>query len=203
MIYHEHKAIFVHIQKTGGSSVSKALGVCARQPDQHFLARDLKQAYAVYWDEYFKFAFVRNPWARLVSWYAMIDGHRAAFQAGQKVNRFHAEVLSRTLSFAEFLEKLDFEFVDDDGPKWIFRNQLDYLTDEQGNMLVDFVGRTETLADDFERIQSRFAGAPLQMMHINRSRHEPYTTYYTPDLAALVAARYARDLEYFGYRFGD
>ena len=75
LVSDSRKLVFVHIQKTGGSTVDRLLrahvedlrGLGARH---QFAIRGKKRLEA--WDEYFKFAFVRNPWARLVSWHAMI-----------------------------------------------------------------------------------------------------------------------------------
>jgi hypothetical protein len=72
MIIHARRLIFVHIQKTGGNAISTALGQNPDCPEKHFFARDLRELYCTdVWNAYFKFAFVRNPWDRLVSWWSM------------------------------------------------------------------------------------------------------------------------------------
>jgi hypothetical protein len=38
---------------------------------------------------------------------------------------------------------------------------------------------------------------------INDSRHAAYTEYYTPAMVETIARHYARDIEMFGYRFGQ
>ena len=69
VIIHSKRLIFVHIQKTGGNAIITALGESLNYPEKHLLASDLRQLYgADVWDSYFKFAFARNPWSRLVSW---------------------------------------------------------------------------------------------------------------------------------------
>jgi hypothetical protein len=71
MINHKYKFIFLHIPRTGGTSIEKALfgqdwwGV--HPPSKHLTAHMAKQIYAPYWQDYFKFTFVRNPWDRMVS----------------------------------------------------------------------------------------------------------------------------------------
>lgn len=68
MILDKHKIIFVHINRTGGTSIEKFFNSklhdhsCA----QHILAEVGKEK----WNEYFKFSIVRNPWDRLVSAYS-------------------------------------------------------------------------------------------------------------------------------------
>jgi hypothetical protein len=38
---------------------------------------------------------------------------------------------------------------------------------------------------------------------MNESQHAAYKEYYTPATARIVAKHYARDIEKFGYRFGQ
>jgi hypothetical protein len=202
MIAHDLRAIFVHIQKTGGESISTALGAGPSSPAKHAFASELKGLYGdEAWRSYFKFAFVRNPWDRLVSWWSMIDRERAAFQSGKRVNKFYAFVLTRARTFDEFLDRCDEDVQDTDGRKWIYRNQTDYITDADGRLMVDFVGRFERLELDFGAVAKRIGGQAA-LPHVNRSAHEPYWRYYTTPMAEKVGHRFAQDIEMFGYRFG-
>jgi chondroitin 4-sulfotransferase 11 len=202
MIDHEHRAIFVHIQKTGGSSVSSAFGFRTHIEEKHFRADQLKALYGdEVWRTYFKFSFVRNPWDRLVSWWSMIDAKRAESDTGQRLNNFGDYILRTARTFEEFLLLATDEVADTDGEKSILRNQIDYLVDARDALMVDYVGRFEALADDFQTISQRVFGAPVALPHVNASAHAPYQRYYTDELAALVARRFARDIERFGYTF--
>ena len=77
MISHPHKFVFIHIPKTGGSSIETLfLGKPQRRwaPEinhyfQHATAAELRNRLMNRdnFDRYFKFAFVRNPWDRIVS----------------------------------------------------------------------------------------------------------------------------------------
>jgi hypothetical protein len=204
MIIHAKRLILVHIQKTGGESICTALGVPTAYPEKHFLARELRDLYgADTWQSYFKFAFVRNPWDRLVSWWSMIDANRMALSAGKPLNKFHRFVLERATTFEEFLENCDEEIVDVDGRKWIYRNQLEYLTDLSGQRMVDFIGRFERLPQDYASIAEKIHGGLAPLPHINKSTHHRYSEYYTPALADKVARRYQRDIDAFGYVFGQ
>ena len=194
--------IFVHIQKTGGNSVRAALGGDIFDARKHFLARELREIHGpAAWDAAFKFSFVRNPWDRLVSWWSMIDNGRKT--TTQPPNRFFGYVLERAASFEEFLRNCTDEIVDADGRKQIFRNQIDYLVDADGRLLVNHVGRFERLQHDFDEISRRLGRPRAELARTNVSRHADYRAHYTPALADMVAERYARDIAYFGYRFGD
>ena len=91
MVSHEKRVLFVHVQKTGGSTIDRMLEEAI--PDVAYLqglrggrhAR-LGPALKAYPElsDYFIFGFVRNPWARMYSWYSMMR---------------RAEVQARTMSF--------------------------------------------------------------------------------------------------------
>jgi hypothetical protein len=198
MISHEFRCIFVHIQKTGGSSIRRALNMVQHDADKHRLAAELRPKYrSEEWNSYFKFAFVRNPWDRLVSWWEMIQQNAAA---RKPMNGFQFYVLSRATTFEEFVLRCGEDYHDHDGSKCIFRNQVDYIHGD-GDIFVDFVGRFETLHEDFERVRSRLAAPTAALPHLNRSTHRHYSSYYTESLRELVSDRYARDIAAFGYRF--
>ena len=223
MLINDHNLIFVHVQKTGGSSILRAFGLRGDLVD-HRLAADLRGQYGrALWNRCFKFSFVRNPWERLVSWWAMIDANRAAYQRGAlaeinprfltpdslrslgssrlQVKGFFRYVIANARTFEEFLRNCSNEIHDPDGPKHIFKNQLDYLSDANGRMMVNHVGRFEDLETEFSQICARLGRHPQRLEVVNSSQHEHYSRYYTPELAELVAKAFKKDIEYFGFRF--
>lgn len=200
MISHDHRVIFVHIQKTGGSSVSAACGWPSNAPEKHFRADQLRVLYgAETWASYFKFAFVRNPWDRLVSWWSMIDAQRHRFEAGERFIGFQEYVLRSAKTFPDFLRCTE-EIHDSDGSKSILRNQIDYLTNEAGTVIVDRIGRFETLSADFDAFVRPRLECPA-LPHVNASEHADYRSYYSDADAEMVGSRFTRDIEAFGYRF--
>jgi hypothetical protein len=117
---------------------------------------------------------------------------------------FQHFVLERAMTFEAFLENCDEEVADDDGRKWVYRNQIDYLTDSSGKLMVDFVGRFESFQKDFDLVATKLHGRrPRLPRNANKSRHRSYTDYYTPALARKVEERYGPDIEAFGYAFGE
>jgi len=209
MIIHSKRLIFVHIQKTGGTAVRTALGESPYCPAKHRTARDLRDLYgADVWNAYFKFAFVRNPWDRLVSWWSMIDAHRTGWNRlikFRRLNKFQRFVLESARTFEEFLENCDLENCDEEifgsMPTHIYQNQLDYVTDPSGREIVDFIGHFETLQQDFDAIAAKVFGGSILLPQVNKSRHRHYSDYYTPELAAKVGCRFERDIKRFGYSF--
>ena len=194
-----HKLIFVHIQKTGGVTVDRLLN--ERIPDlrglvaRHgFASQGMDQVDE--WNEYFKFAFVRNPWDRLVSWYTMVTSFP---RAGNELWHY---VHANSSTFEEFIYNCTDEVEIKEGVHYSFAyNQLDYVTDEQGNLLVDFIGRLETFDKDVQEVFRRIGYELETVPHKNRSGHQHYSTFYTPETETVVRERFERDIEYFGYEF--
>ncbi len=140
------------------------------------------------WSEYFTFALVRNPWDALVSTYSyqqhvLDDTVRAQ-------NPEMDAILRRCDGFSDFVRAYPL----------IRGDMTSFITDERGNQLVDFVGRYETLPEDFAYVCGRL-GIDTPLVHVNRSKHAAYRDHYTAETRALVERYFARDIARFGYRF--
>lgn len=203
LISYPHQFIFIHIHKTGGTSISAALLPFTQLPWQrrlHQLARPLgikfydPQPHRIHikarelvplvgkarYSSYFKFAFVRNPWDWLVSHYNYILKDTLHYQH---------QLLRELGSFEAFI-------------RWRCTEglvlQKEYLFDESGQQLVDFVGRFEQLESDFQSVCTR-VGISAQLPRLNVTATQPYRSYYDPELLKLVAETHLADFEAFGY----
>lgn len=198
--------LFVHVQKAAGSSIRRLLEPHAVRPartpwnkvaSRLGLQRDYRRAYfsghaplrraealmpADRFDEIFKFAFVRNPWDRLVSWHSYVLQHPE--------HRRHR----RIAGLGGFEAYVEYEIRRDK------ISQLAMLSDSKGRLRVDFVGRFETLHEDFEKIRERL-GIEGRLVPFNVSRHESYQSYYDPRTRERVARHWAAEIEAFGYEF--
>jgi Sulfotransferase family len=229
LISTEKKFLFFHIQKTAGSSVARLLK--SQAPDtrpflgQHDHALWAKKYLAAEWDDYYKFAFVRNPWDRLVSWYQMIrhDGRLLpwykrlpyemirqtgkVFPSSQRfLQKKHYKplwqyVLRNSTNFEEFLFNCTDIIGDVDGKRSFMYNQVDYVTDENGEIIVDFVGKYENLEQDVSAVLKALQLEDRPLPHVNKSHHGHYSEYYTEETKKLVAERYSRDIKFFEYQF--
>ena len=160
--------VFIHIPKTGGGSISRALGIWSLS--SHLTARDMRQIDPD-WCGKFSFTFVRNPWDRIVSYAHSLRGRR-------KKNVW-----------------------DQPGPLAL-RPQVDYIMDDAGQPLVDFVGRFETLAEDFATICGRIGIPTPRLPHLNRAAQRgPYREYLDARARDFIAESYAEDIARFGYSF--
>jgi hypothetical protein len=208
--------LFVHIAKTGGTSVRAALqGLRWRDPwywpqllcsrlshlSGHRIGTKLPRHAKIiaaqellpreFFDRLFKFAFVRNPWDLQVSSFHHICRERPQHLGGHK-------------EFAPFLRwKLDparpYQYHLDTSMEL----QTDYLIDLQGRLLVNFIGRHERLDEDFAEACRRIGICPPALPHKRQAtdRAKDYRAYYTDETAELVARHFAPDIERLDYRF--
>jgi hypothetical protein len=223
LVSHTQKFLFVHIQKTGGSTIKTLLADRIGDLEQVGASHSpLREASGI-GDDYFRFAFVRNPWARLVSWYSMIRDaadyrwydpyltissrrrawireHRRQIQT----NKLWRYVTATCSSFDGFVRDCTDEVEVFDGVFYsLTRNQVDYLTDESGAIAVDFIGRAERFTEDAERLFSLLDLEIPEIPTVNASDHTHYSHYYTPETAAIVRRRFEPDIEAFGYEFSS
>ncbi len=207
MVFHQYRAILVHVPKTGGQSIKDLLGreqsnvdafpgvLSAELGDAttgrkhvHMSAREMAAHDQFgYFRSYFRFAFVRNPFDRAVSeffWRKSRHPVRIAFD-----------------TFEEFAHALrdGWEFDKDDGRH--IASQSAMLCDVDGKLMVDFVGRHEQFAADATRLLHHLGLSPGPFPRQNATRHVHYSSYYSPDSRRIVADLYAEDLERYGYRF--
>ena len=206
------RCIFVHIPRTGGTSIEVALGMhgdwrvenkatmfgqiaspeLARRVAstaflQHATASELRGLLPEEFGKYFRFTFVRNPWDRLVSVYSRMDPHMRASAES-------AGLPLKGISFDEFVERTE-HFRDahlDAQDRFVF--------DAAGHGLVDFIGRYERLAEDFAAVCARL-GQTVDLPHRNASTHDAYRQYYSDATRKIVERRYGADIEKFGYQF--
>lgn len=130
------------------------------------------------WRRYFKFTFERNPWDRQVSWYH----YKTKSKAGSAKPSFRDFNRDRRRAFVE---------------NWS-------LYTEEGRLMVDFVGRYESLEADFARVlaETGLAGqVSLPRENVSASRKAGYREYYDEALRDLIAGWYAPEIEHFGYVF--
>lgn len=216
--------LFVHIQKTAGTSITQAL---AGQPGStfvlppHLRLRDLRFPFG---RRPFTFAVVRNPWERLVSWYAMMrrkgehndfsryllaaqpDGAPVTFSAFIRrvgVIEEHGDALAHERSFAP-QEGLHFR-----RPGVYLKSlgfaQTDYLTDRWGRFRCDRVLRFEHLHAQWpELVELLHPGAQIDLPHANANPDEAldWREYYAKREDVDWVARLCRkDIRRFGFAF--
>lgn len=202
-ISHEHRCLFVHIPRTGGTSIEKMLGIHRDWPTLHWeclhgrltLGSEEYQLQHLSYLEAaqfipnsslvgcFTFTIVRNPWDRIVSEYFWRGGDGAI----ENFTRFVKRVRNWVVQRHELI-----------GRNCHLRPQVEFL-DAPGL----FVGRFENLNSDVGRICERLQLNGLDLPHEMKTGHRHYTQYYTDAARNCLEEAYGQDIEAFGYSFGD
>ena len=143
---------------------------------------------------HFKFTFVRDPFARLASFYmdkVVRKGPGAGFE-------FYLWGAMRVDLGFNAVARIVCQVPDALADRHFCSQHAMILPG--GEPLVDFVGRLESLPEQLEPIRQRYGLAPLRGAHGNVSPDYDYRDLYTEDLVQRVARRYAGDIERFGYQ---
>ena len=207
LISEKHNFIFIHIYKNAGTSITnilepfvlgkwqgkvhKALNkLSIPSPffDPHPFHGHIKASEIIdslgrdKFDSFFSFAIVRNPWDWQVSFYN--------YMLKQKDHHQH-ELVKELGSFDGYI-------------KWRCENEVryqkDFIYSKNNELLVNFVGRYESLDVDFSRICSRI-GISASLPKLNVSNTKPYQSYYTEKTKDLVRQAFEPDIKTFDYDF--
>lgn len=197
MISLVHKFIFVHVPKTAGNSLQNILkdysedrivanedqdGVERFSVESPTVPTSKHSNLKVYhenlpgvFSELYKFGCVRNPWDRMISYY--FSPHR---KTGDFMRKEFIHLLKKTPSAISYLTL--------DGT-------------EDGDIGVDAVLKFESLSEDFSAVCQRIGIDNQPLPHRNASKRRHYSAYYDQELIDLVAAKFRREIELFGYTF--
>ena len=216
VISDKYRFLWVGIPKVATRSILTAL---YREPSADLAAREvneelwklLKQNEA--YQAYFKFAFVRNPWARIVSSYLNKLWRYREDTQRQIIKRYSG--LRFRMPFEEFVRFLmENPNGRDEGANRHWMSQHIFVTDKNGELLVDFIGKMENLKEDFATACRRIGLPEIRLPWLNSregwkvdkqvlDQKDPfyYRHYFTAETRELVRKRYRTDIEMFGYDF--
>ena len=206
LISKKYNFIFIHIYKNAGISITDALLPFAASRWQQRKARLLRrfhmstesavQPFRVHiaasevigtmgrekFDSFFSFAIVRNPWDWQVSLYNFIlkDSSNHHHKLVRSLGNFDTYIRWRCAEGVAF--------------------QKDFIYSADGELLVDFVGRYESLEADFATVCSRL-GISTFLPKFNVSNTKPYQQFYTEETKQLVRRAFDEDITLFNYDF--
>lgn len=195
MYWYKKKCIFIHVPKAAGTSINlaiygKTLG--------HYPASTFQVKFPNLFQKSFKFSFVRNPWDRVLSAYRFALKGNTESMGVRNPQQYEIPEFSSFESFLKnWLVKQDVTKLD-----FIFRPQYNFLYDEYDNLLVDYVGKVETLESDLMNVESKL-GFKIPVLHSNKTSQGStfQDEYLNVEMINIVRDIYSKDIELFGYEF--
>jgi len=227
----KHKFVFFRVPKTASQSIDFAVNkyyvkspsdlfINAKNPmrklAKHCSYYHLKNIQAIRparipnIDDYYKFAFVRNPWDRLVSYFFgrtdKLSGRTfLAKEKEHKMKRFFNNWLTQ-----ENLKHRQWGPTNWKGMRFgqypiLEMQQIQYATNDMstsGKIELDFIGRFETLQRDIKKI-SNDIGIEINLgeRHIGKRKRRHYSYFYNNSSIEIVSRRFCKDIEVFDYRY--
>ena len=225
MISHKHQCIFIHIPKCAGTSIEKALGhfdsntgkvwqdhrslrmieqpliipnvfssienlieVRRRIHHQFLVVHPLNKLTVTkeQYSNYYKFTFIRNPWARAFSMYKNVmrdNFHKKNYE------------IAGELSFKKFLRL--------HSGKGLLRPQTYWIKDFSASITLDFIGRFETLIEDFHQVCKAMHLPQITLPHKIKGSDEDYREYYDWESIDIIDEIYQEEIKMFGYSFSS
>ncbi len=204
MISYKHRFIFIHIPKNAGTSIRRALRPHLRngwhkirdelgrpfgsmpyhykgQP-AHLKAHEYEALLGrARFQDFRKFAVVRNPW----------DWHVSLFAYMQQTPQHFQHDIVKGFDFKDYVQ-----WRCDEDPT----SQLPYLADSSEQKIEASIAHFETLSNDFNAIMGEFS-ITARLPHRNKSDHKPYREYYDDRTIDMIAALSKDDIAAFGYSF--
>ncbi len=138
------------------------------------------------YESYFKFTFVRNPWARAFSWYRNVmrdEWHRR--------NLGLPEDIPLNLFLKKYAGLME------------LRPQLDWIRNFRGDVSLDYIGRFENLHTDFKKICKRLGLDEISLPHKVKGQGEDYRKFYDTESKDLIHQVYQDEIKMFGYSFEE
>jgi hypothetical protein len=197
LIDHSRKFIFIHTPRCAGSSITEALAPNLKQQGDnldpltgiqrlgryHRTANDIAYENPKNFNEYFTFAFVRNPWSWVVSKYF--------YAQSRPKHRFHKPATE--LDFKTFVKF----FMENDK-----RDLRHFICSKNGKILVDHVARFENINEEFEFLKSKIDGkVDFPQLNFSKANKTKFQSMYDIETRDLLAKHFKKDIALFGYSF--
>lgn len=175
--------VFIHINKCGGTSLERALGI-------PFLDHDMASERRAFlgekeWNKRFKLTLVRHPYDRVISHY--LYERRDEDVTEEQLHR----------DFPAWLDR--WEKANANGPIRWDAPMRDWITDAQGNILVDKFYKLENINEAVDDI-ARATGRSMTLHHIKaKKQNADRKSFLTQDVKDRIFQTHRVDFETFGY----
>lgn len=136
--------------------------------------------------DYYRFSFVRNPWARAFSWYKNV--------MRDEIHQKNMG-LNGPIQFKDFLQKF--------AGQGMLRPQTYWLKSFDGEIHLDFIGKFENLDEDFKKVCKVLNLYNVKLPHRIKSSSSDYRKQYDKESRELVSTVYKEEIELFNYVFDE
>lgn len=205
MIYTD-KYIFVHVPKTGGLSISAALGGKSKKLSTHTPLKCVPKG------KRYAFGFIRNPWARQVSLYRFL-----CQKSFKRTDNFDQEAIRR-MGFKTWLMNDEFIMQEDDHPEgepWVMKDHWRTDKTSQHHRVMgmqkrpqmwwlhgcDYIGKVEDLPNSFNTALELAGIPPKKLPHINKTKGSDWRHEYDQDTFDFIQDHFEEDINFGGYSF--
>lgn len=189
VVSHKSKYVYYSVPKTATTSIKKYLEKYTSIDIGSFaLENGYNIEYNNEWNNYYQFAFVRNPWDRVLS--CFLDKTKQCIGKSWALEYYK---IYYDCSFEEFIEQLN-------GKNIVYDGHLMPQTMLINNH-VNFIGKFENLNQDLSIVQKILSLPQEDMPYENTTCHEHYSQYYNKLTRDKVYYLYKEDIERFNYEF--
>lgn len=188
--------VFIHVPKAAGTSVNHAL---YGRTLGHYSALEIEKTFPGLFDRAFTFTLVRNPWDRALSAYQFARQGQTDSMGVQNPGQYQIPVFDSFERFVnEWLPAQDLLKTD-----FIFQPQSHFACDANGEIMVDFVGKVESLNKDMQVVSERL-GRNISVGKSNSTRLAgmDYRSAFTSnEMIDAISMLYRDDVDKFDYHF--
>lgn len=191
VVFENNKFVYFPIPKVASTSLQNIFEEIDFKKEDTPKIKDFEKKYK----NYYKFAFVRNPYDRVVSCYKdkILETNAYTGLALRQGFDIH-------MGFKEFVKEIT--KIPNIRADQHIKSQSFFLKDKNGDLIPDFVGKFENLERDYKKIMNNIGiKNPPKLLHKNKTQDKgkDYKDYYDEETRRLVQKRYKEDFELFGY----
>ncbi|MFW6130169.1 MAG: sulfotransferase family 2 domain-containing protein [Atribacterota bacterium] len=192
MIIKKKRIIFIHINRTGGSSIDSILSSFFNIDifKRHQSVQEIIERMGISdYRKFYTFTIVRNPWDRLVSKYLW------SLQC--------TKTLNNKTTFKYYVNNISFFRKKERRKRFdAFWDQLSWIT-HKDEIVVNDVFRFENFRSNAKKIFNKIGVKKYHIPHKKKTNRKHYSLYYNDDIKKKVSELYRRDIDYFDYQFED
>ena len=180
--------IFIHINKTGGTSIINIIGKPFRK---HLTANQVIQHIGQKkWNNAYKFTVVRNPWDKVVSQYKF------------RIKTNKSKMTEQRISFKDWVTKV---FKEKDsfyygGRPQMYIPQVEWLKNVEGEIDIDNILRFENITEDYKHM-AKLLKINQNLPHLNSTQKSDYRGFYDEETKLIINKWFKEDIKQFGYKF--